>query len=103
MISYTDLEPGREYYIKTHDYQGYHKEMIFVDHETSENLGLIMIFRKYPTNMMRMTTYYSFYEEDYYYDPEKIRENAQQAKQEMEQRSLNIILKKLVNEEFHWS
>jgi hypothetical protein len=61
-----------------------------------------MIFRKYPTNMMRMTTYYSFYEEDYYYDPEKIKENAQQAREEMEQRALNIILKRLVNEHFEW-
>jgi hypothetical protein len=101
-MNYTDLEPGREYYIKTHDYQGYHKEMIFVVHETSENLGLIMIFRKYPTNMMSMTTYYSFYEEDCYYDPEKIKENAQLAKQSMEQRALGMILKRLVNEHFEW-
>jgi len=102
MISYTDLIPGKEYYIKTHDTQSYQKEMIFVDHETSENLGLIMIFRKYPTVMMSMTTYYSFYEEDYYYDSEQIRENAQHAREKMENLSLNIILKKLVNEEFKW-
>lgn len=104
MISCRDLVPGKEYYIKTHDSQGYHKQMIFifVDHETSENLGLIMIFRKDPTIMMRMTTYYSFYEEDYYYDSEQIRENAQQAREKMEHRSINIILKKLVNEEFQW-
>ena len=101
-MNYTDLEPGREYYIKTHDYQGYHKEMIFVVHETSENLGLIMIFRKYPTNMMSMTTYYSFYEEDYYYDPEEIKKNGQKARQTMEHRTVNMILKRIVNEEFEW-
>jgi len=37
-----------------------------------------------------------------FYDWEEIREKAQKARQQMEQRSLNIILKKLVNEEFKW-
>ena len=109
MISYRDLVPGKEYYIQTHDTQGYHKEMIFVDYETAVDdnmmpeyhVNLIMIFRQHPTDMRR-TTYYSFYEEDYYYNPEIIRENAKKARQEMEQRSLNIILKKIVNENFEW-
>jgi hypothetical protein len=41
--------------------------------------------------------------DDEFYDAEKIRERAQSAIQSMEQRSLNIILKRLVNEEFQWS
>jgi hypothetical protein len=36
------------------------------------------------------------------YDLQEIRDNAQRARQQMEQRSLNIILKRLVNEEFQW-
>jgi hypothetical protein len=52
---------------------------------------------------IRTTYFYLFYEKDYYYDPEIIRENAQLAKQSMEQRALNMILKKVVNEEFQWS
>jgi hypothetical protein len=40
---------------------------------------------------------------DIFYDLEKIRENAQRAIQQMEQRSLNMILKRVVNEEFEWS
>jgi len=39
---------------------------------------------------------------DIFYDLEEIREKSQKARQQMEQRSLNIILKKLVNEEFQW-
>lgn len=110
MISYTDLVPGKEYYIKTHDTQGYHKEMIFIDFETAfddnmapeYHVNLNMIFRKDPTDMIRITTYYSYYEEDYYYDPEEIKKNAQKARQTMEQRSLDMILKRVVNEEFQW-
>jgi hypothetical protein len=111
MISYTDLVPGKEYYIKTHDSHGYHKEMIFIEHETAfndmapeNNVVSIMIFRKKSIHTMIMT-YYSFYEEDYYYDTERIkqiRDNAQQAREQMEERSLNTILKKLVNEHFEW-
>jgi hypothetical protein len=53
-------------------------------------------------NFTRATYRHLFFEEDYYYDPEKIRDNAQQAREKMEQRSLNIILKRLVNEHFEW-
>ena len=37
------------------------------------------------------------------YDLEEIRENGKKARQSMEQRALNIVLKRLVNEEFQWS
>ena len=46
---------------------------------------------------------YVFYEDDSYYDPEQIRKNAQIARHQMEERSTNIVLKRLVNEEFQWS
>jgi hypothetical protein len=42
---------------------------------------------------------------DEYYDLKEMRtliENAKLARQNMEKRSLNIILKQLVNEEFQW-
>ena len=64
-------------------------------------LNLNMIFKQKTTDMRR-APYYLFYEIDYYYEPEKIRVAAKKAIQEMEQRSLNIILKKLVNDEFKW-
>lgn len=39
---------------------------------------------------------------DTFYDLEEIRENGKKARQTMEERSLNIILKRLVNENFEW-
>ena len=97
-----DLVPGKEYYITTHDTHLYFK-MIFNDYQTSfSNMGLDYI----NLNMIFIQKYskdnFLFYEQDYYYDPEKIRENAQNARQQMEQRALNAILKKIVNENFEW-
>ena len=40
---------------------------------------------------------------DTFYDLEEIRENGKKARQSMEQRALDIILKQLVNEHFEWS
>ena len=39
---------------------------------------------------------------DIVYDLDQIRENGKQARQDMEQRALNIVLKRLVNEHFEW-
>jgi len=101
MISYRSLVPGKEYYIQAHDTRINFKGMIFDDYYTSfkdpikYHIDVNMRFR-------RTTYYYSFYTQDHYYDPEKIRENAQNARDKMEQRSLNIILKQLINETFEW-
>jgi hypothetical protein len=40
--------------------------------------------------------------DDKFYDAEKIEENAQKARQQMEHRALTMILKKVVNEQFEW-
>ena len=49
---------------------------------------------------------YKFTEFDYYYDVKdficEIKRRAENARQQMEQRSLNMILKRIVNEEFQW-
>ena len=39
---------------------------------------------------------------DIFYDLDEIREKSKRSRQQMEQRALNMILKKLVNEEFQW-
>jgi len=101
MICYRKLIPGKEYYIIAHDTRVYFKGMIFEDYFTSYgdlnfHIDINMRFR-------RTTYYYTFYENDYYYDPEEIREKAKKARDKMEHRSVNMILKKLVNEEFQWS
>lgn len=45
---------------------------------------------------------YEFGVDDKFYDVEEIKENAQKAKQKMEKRALNMILKRIVNENFEW-
>jgi hypothetical protein len=99
MISYRDLVPGKEYYIQTYDTHLYFKGMIFNDYQRAIDIDVINI----NMNFTRATCRHLFFEEDYYYDPEKIRENAILAKQSMEQRALDMILKRVVNENFEWS
>lgn len=43
-----------------------------------------------------------FYLTDIVYDLEEIKENGQRARQTMEKRSLDMVLKRLVNEHFEW-
>jgi hypothetical protein len=46
---------------------------------------------------------FSFFSKDFeFYDVQEIRDNAMKAKRSMEQRSLLIILKRLINDDFHW-
>jgi len=96
-----DLVPGKEYYVQTFDTGEYFKGMKFHDYQEHNSSRPLYDF----VNMIfqRTTYFYLFYEDDYYYDPEKIKENAQKARQQMEQRSLDMILKKLVNDDFQWS
>lgn len=98
MISYTQLVPGKEYYIQAYDTHLYFKGMIFNDYQRAIDTDVINI----NMNFTRATYRHLFFEEDYYYDPEIIRENAQQARNQMEQRALDIILKRIVNENFEW-
>ena len=98
MISYRDLVPGKEYYIQTYDTHLYFKGMIFNDYQRAIDIDVININMNFTRSFYR----HLFFEEDYYYDPEKIRENSQLAKQSMEQRALDMILKRLVNEHFEW-
>jgi hypothetical protein len=46
---------------------------------------------------------YSFFSKDFeFYDIQEIRDNAIKAKEKMEERSLLLILKRLINEDFVW-
>lgn len=46
---------------------------------------------------------FSFFSKDYdFYDIQEIKEKANQARQSMEQRSLMIILRRLINDDFIW-
>jgi hypothetical protein len=46
---------------------------------------------------------FSFFSKDFeFYDVQEIRDNAKKAIQSMEQRSLKIILQRLINDDFEW-
>ena len=109
MISYRNLVKNKEYSVKPRESRSYrikspnglYKGMIFCGYDYDRRDERII--RTYPVFINSTNRdCYVFYEEDDYYDPEKIRENAQKARQQMEQRTLNMILKRVVNEEFQW-
>ena len=58
------------------------------------------ILRKTKSEKLKGESFFS--PTDKFYDLEEIRENGKKARQNMEQRSLDIILKRLLNEEFQW-
>jgi hypothetical protein len=115
-LKWDELSSGREYIIK-HD-TNIHKKKIykgtFIETHQSRGSRLIPIEkRRYGEKYETVISWYNlfsingdtkfFFESDIYYDLEKIREKAKNAKQQMELRALDIILKRIVNEEFKWS
>jgi hypothetical protein len=102
MDSYTpfhELEHGREYYILHCDgyickkYKG-----TFDVYRYSRMSGDRYAFAWFYHNSLSCC----YTGDDEFYDVEKIRENSQRAIQSMEHRSVNMILKRIVNEEFEW-
>lgn len=104
-VHHTKLLKDRTYYIQTSDltYTG-----IFMCCYENENMNEIM-FSIIGSNakgfqlMGRM--YFPIKDNNKYYDVEemKVKVAAEKARQQMEHRSLNMILKRVVNEEFQWS
>jgi len=103
MDSYTpfnELESGRKYYILRCDgYKCKKYKGTFDVYRYSRMSGDVYAFAWFRNNSL--SYYYSG--DDEFYDVDKIRENAQRAIQSMEHRSVNMILKRLVNDEFEWS
>ncbi len=101
-ISYWNLEPGKEYFIQSTDVL-HHKfdKMIFYDFnspgyfdEIGDSYRSVWFVRK--------GIQYEFYIDDKFYDAEEIKGNAKKARQQMESRALNQVLKRIVNETFEW-
>jgi len=99
-VSFWNLNPGKEYYIET-KYLGHkYNKMIFVGlHGPRQfhdfGLSQSVWFKRNDFN-------YEFDRYDHFYDVEKIKNIAQKARQQMECRALNKILKRVVNETFEW-
>jgi hypothetical protein len=97
MTPFHELELGREYFILRSNGKKY--KGIFDDYKYSYiNHDEAEIFAKFETK----TLYYFYTAEDKFYDVNYIRMNAYVARQQMEHRSVNMILKRLVNEHFEW-
>jgi hypothetical protein len=98
-IKWWNLDIGKEYIIQRNDEPYKYKyKMIFLSsegpcHDLGESETVWFIHKKF---------YIEFDRDDTFYDAEEIREKAQQARQQMESRALNKILKRVVNEEFQW-
>jgi hypothetical protein len=114
MISYRELVPGKEYSINSPD--GIYKRMIFIDYDPTYKL--IVLNTGAPDNewYLNMTygTFIKYHDQkngryhfgprrSLFYDPEEVKKNAQKAREKMEHRTVNMILKRVVNEEFQWS
>ena len=100
-MNYNELIPDRTYILKR---QTGNKidivEGIFVS-IVPDSLSILM--RNMTTRSLPGIYYYGFCDKtDIYYDWDEIRDNARKAREAFEQRVLNQILKRLVNEEFQW-
>lgn len=103
-VRYTILVKGKQYYIHSHCKERKDKKYIGeFSHNVDFGTSNYLTFMNVKSITENVSAYYlSFCARDIYYDVEKVRKNAQRAIQTMEQRTLNMILKRLVNEEFYW-
>jgi hypothetical protein len=99
LIKFWNLEPGREYFIERNG-QRYKDKVIFSSlhgprhfHDFGSSESAWFIHRGFNIEFER---------DDEFYDVEEIKEKAQKARQQMECRALNQILKQIVNETFEW-
>jgi len=98
MKPFDQLIPHRRYIIERNNELLEGIFVQFVSHSPCEALMRNMKRKSLPN-----VSHIGFsYEYDIYYDIEEIRDNARKAVQSMEQRSLDLILKRLINEEFKW-
>lgn len=94
------LESGREYYILSCDgYTCKKYKGTFDVYRYSRMSGDRYAFAWFYNNSLSCC----YSGDDEFYDAEEIKEKAQKARQQMEHRSVNMILKRIVNEEFEWS
>jgi hypothetical protein len=99
MTNIDDLIINRKYYLEI-------DEQIYIG--TFIGPSTVFVYHLCFTNLTRFNkveqtiVYIDKNKNDKYYDIVKTKYNAEKAIQQMEQRSLNMILKKLVNEEFQW-
>lgn len=99
LIKFWNLEQGREYFIERNG-QRYKYKLIFSSlhgpshfHDFGSSESAWFIHKGF---------HIEFERHDKFYDAEEIKENAEKARQQMECRALNKILKQIINETFDW-
>ena len=115
LVSYKDMVIDKEYIIhRLHDkvfwkgtfhgeYQRYYEEypnLIFV-----KCVHVILDINSDLSHTMHLDNWKNrvdFCKKDTFHDVEKIKQNSECARECMEKRSLDILLKRLVNEDFKW-
>jgi hypothetical protein len=101
MKSFYELIPDRRYIIERKTTKIEILEGVFVELLVCNPSAVLMrcMRRKSMPNVL----HFGFcYDSDIFYDIEEIKDKARKAIQSFEQRSLNLILKRLINEEFEW-
>jgi hypothetical protein len=101
LVSFWNLEPGREYFIQRDNelykskskliFSSLHGPRHFHDFGSSKSVWFL-----------HGGFHIEFEREDTFYDAEEIREKAQKARQQMECRALNQVLKRIIDETFEW-
>lgn len=99
---YYELVPERRYVIQRYTSTGYDiLDGVFVCIVSDSDCCVLMRCMK--KRSMPHVSYFGFgYKNDIYYDYEMIKDNANKAIVSFEKRTLDIILKKIVNEHFQW-
>ena len=99
-VHHTKLVKERTYYIKGPEVVYTGKFIGF----TEDNDLLFRFLRTANSTLISCVVHRFYAGHDTYYDAEemKARVNAEKARQQMEERSLQMILKKVVNDDFKW-
>ena len=101
MKQYYELIPERRYVIERNHKNIEILEGVFVKLVSHTPTAVLM--RCMRRKSLPNVSHFGFcYESDMFYDIQEIRDNARKARQNMEQRALDKILKRIVNEEFKW-
>lgn len=100
------VESKTRFYIGTYVSHGYDfnkNKLYMLKGVIQKNKPMNPIWSYFMYTPRKYELYVDFYLNDIVYDLEEIIENGKKARQAMEQRAIDTILKRIVNEHFEWS
>jgi hypothetical protein len=100
-MKYYQLKPERRYIIERKNTKVEILEGVFVKFVSySPSIVLMRCMKR--KSLPGVSCFGFCYDSDIFYDIEEIKDKSRKAIQSFEKRSLNLILKRLINEEFEW-